>query len=537
MDSLALAKAERPYYLEYRVREGETIVVRAELGALVEDRAHKRRRVWVDLRVGGPDFDNTNFLTRGGVAGALGINLPLEDDYGALRDALWLATDRAYKASLENLAQKKAYVENRTVEDYPGDLCTAETTHVMLEEASFQADRAGWRDIVRELSAAFARYPRIRESGVSLAVRATNQHFLNSEGSRHARGSSGVVLTAVAYAQCDDGMKVGDRTVAWWSLDEQPARDELLREVEALAERVSSLSRAPRGDDYVGPVVFSRAGAGEFWAQTLLANLSTPRTPLGQASLRGSGTEAVLVRKLRRRILPEGIDVVDDPTLSSFGGQPLLGAYPVDDDGVLPSAVHLVRSGRLTDLLMSRIPTKELRETNGHGRGSGRLVDAQPSNTLITDRQAVAYEALLAELEDLCAASDLPYGLVVERLSPNWWADTGPAAWYRQSWPYQAPLRRLLGDPIVVYRVWFDEGRLELVRGLEFSDVTVRALKDILLTGDSPEVLHYLTGPRGAPPDLPASVVAPPVLLEEMELRRKELEETTLPHLPHPLFE
>jgi hypothetical protein len=31
--------------------------------------------------------------------------------------------------------------------------------------------------------------------------------------------------------------------------------------------------------------------------------------------------------------------------------------------------------------------------------------------------------------------------------------------------------------------------------------------------------------------------VAPPVLLEEAELRRKELEEATIPYLPHPSFQ
>ena len=38
MDSLALEAARRPYYLEYRVRESHAVIVRAEFGALVEDR-------------------------------------------------------------------------------------------------------------------------------------------------------------------------------------------------------------------------------------------------------------------------------------------------------------------------------------------------------------------------------------------------------------------------------------------------------------------------------------------------------------------
>ncbi len=538
MDSLALAATEQPYYLEYRVRDWHSFVVRAEFGAVVDDQEDRGRRLWVDLRVGTPEFDNTNFLGRTGVVGAPSVNLSLDDDYGALRNALWLATDGTYKEALEHLAQKEAYAENRTVEDYPGDLSPAEPASVLLEEARIQGDRQAWRDLVVDLSAVFRRYPQIQESGVSLAARATNQHFLNSEGSRHVRGGSGVVLTAVAYGQCNDGMKVGDRVVLWWEFDQEPLPEVLRDQIERLARRVSDLSQAPRAEDYVGPILFTGPGAGEFWAQVMLANLSSPRTPLGLASLGTTGNEAALARKLRRRILPEGIDVFDDPTLESFRGSSLLGGYAVDDDGVLPRRVDLVSEGRLSDLLMSRIPTKDIATTNGHGRGSGRWVDAQPSNTVIVAQDAVPNEDLLRKLRQLCAASELPYGYVVEEASSTWWADAGPSAWYRVSWPYRGSgAAALLGDPIVTYRIWFEEDRWELVRGLEFTDVTVRTLKDVVSTGDSPHVHHYLTGPRGGPPDLPATVVAPPVLLEEAELRRKELEEATLPYLPHPSFQ
>jgi TldD protein len=538
MDSLALAGTEQPYYLEYRVRDWHSVVVRAEFGAVVDDQEDRGRRLWVDLRVGTPEFDNTNFLGRTGVVGAPSVNLSLDDDYGAFRNALWLATDRAYKDALEHLAQKEAYAENRTIEDYPGDLSPAESTSVLLEESRIQGDRQAWRNLAVQLSAVFTQYPEIQESGVSLAARATNQHFLSSEGSRHVRGGSGVVLTAVAYTQCSDGMKVGDRVVSWWEFDAEPSPEVLLEQIEQLARRVSALSRAPRGEDYVGPILFTGPGAGEFWAQVMLANLSSPRTPLGLASLGSTGNEAVLARKLRRRILPEAIDVFDDPTLGSFQGSDLMGSYSVDDDGVLPRRVDLVTGGRLNDLLMSRIPTKDLAASNGHGRGSGRWVDAQPSNTVVIARDAVPDDELLKRMSHLCAASQLPYGYVVEEASSTWWADAGPSAWYRMSWPYRGSgAAALLGDPIIAYRVWFEEGRRELVRGLEFSDITVRSLKDVVSAGDSPFVHHYLTGPRGELPDLPATVIAPPVLLEEAELRRKELEEATLPYLPHPSFQ
>jgi hypothetical protein len=70
------------------------------------------------------------------------------------------------------------------------------------------------------------------------------------------------------------------------------------------------------------------------------------------------------------------------------------------------------------------------------------------------------------------------------------------------------------------------------VRNLEFSNVTIRILRDIIQTGDRPCVYNYLIGNDY---EMPVSIVCPAVLVEEMELRKSEEKIKRPPLLPSPL--
>ena len=67
-------------------------------------------------------------------------------------------------------------------------------------------------------------------------------------------------------------------------------------------------------------------------------------------------------------MLPEFLDVVDDPGLKSYDGKGLMGAYDVDDEGVPAQAVKLVTAGRLENYLIGREPVRDFPQSNGHGR-------------------------------------------------------------------------------------------------------------------------------------------------------------------------
>jgi hypothetical protein len=90
-----------------------------------------------------------------------------------------------------------------------------------------------------------------------------------------------------------------------------------------------------------------------------------------------------------------------------------------------------------------------------------------------------------------------------------------------------------------VYKVYPD-GREELVRGLRFRGLNVRSLKDILAAGDDSTVFEFMNSPApfaliGASSyTAETCVVAPSILIDDLELHPVEEELPKLPVAPAP---
>jgi TldD protein len=102
----------RPYYIQYRLLDLNVRTIVAEFGALVSSTAGRNRIMSVDVRVGDYKLDSSNFITDEGFAGFLGSTgtVGIDRDYESLRQDLWLATDQSFKAAVENLSKKQAFV-------------------------------------------------------------------------------------------------------------------------------------------------------------------------------------------------------------------------------------------------------------------------------------------------------------------------------------------------------------------------------------------------------------------------------------------
>ena len=84
----------------------------AEFGALVSSTRGRNRIMSVDVRVGDYNLDSSNFITDEGFSGFLGSTgtVGIDRDYDSLRQDLWLATDQAFKAAVENFSKKQAFM-------------------------------------------------------------------------------------------------------------------------------------------------------------------------------------------------------------------------------------------------------------------------------------------------------------------------------------------------------------------------------------------------------------------------------------------
>jgi predicted Zn-dependent protease len=535
MNQLQMEDLERPYYVSYTVNDFHLMQVKASFGALTKSERLKRRYLKLDLRVGDYAFDNTNFLADYWSISPSYAAITLEDDYDAIRHKIWLSTDKAYKKALETLSRKRAYVQNKTITDLPEDFSKEEPYTYTEPKVSFDVDSAYWVETVKDLSGVFTEYPFLNNWRIQFEKIAANQHFVNSEGSKNRQGESLITLEILISTQAEDGQEVFDfKTYYFKDEKDLPQKDKLKSEIKELAQRTLDITKSEKLTEYVGPVIFTQQAAAELFRQLFSANISEPRTILlGDERFSFMIRKPKLAGKVNRRIMPEILSIKDDPTISKWQNSPVIGGYNVDDDGVKAQPVSLVEKGKLVNLLMSRTPTKKIKNSNGHARGTVQSTPkGRPTNLIVTSEQTMSYDELKEQLIQYCKDSDLEYGIIVKRLKDK---NLEMERTFDYSYFMSGQRKeKELTPPLEVYKVWVDDGREEPIRGAEFEAVTVKALKDITETGDDYYVHNFLLGHDN---ELPATIVAPSILIEEMELKETEADAIKPPYLKSPISE
>lgn len=533
VQKLKMENLDKPYYVEYVVTEFEDFELDGCFGTISRKEDSKKRYLTVDLRVGDYTFDNTNFIADWYGQSQQPVKLSWEDNYDALRQDIWLVTDQAYKKALENLAKKKAYVQTKAITDLPEDFSQEKPYTEIEPKVDLKIDKGYWEKAVEEFSSIFKDFPLIYDSDVEFKSVAISRYFLNSEGFKNRQGSFIILLEASASTQAEDGQNIYDfESFYAKDLKDFPKKEQMAQKIKDLAQRTLDLSKSEQLSDYVGPMIFTQEAAGEFFRQLLGANISSPRAPLlADESFARMVQKSKLSGKLNRKVLPSFLDVVDDPTINIWNGVPLIGGYKVDDDGVPAQKVSLVEKGKLINLLMSRIPTKKIKQSNGHARGSFSIpIAGRPANLIISTEEKASFSNLKSKLLEYCKDMDLDYGIVVTKLrDKNFRLDTDPNT---DLTPAQTEAD--LCFPVEAYKVYVKDGKEELIRGMDFEGITIRALKDIAEAGDDSYVYNFLIGHN---PEFPASIVAPSILVEELELKKTEAKPSKPPILKSPFAE
>jgi TldD protein len=328
IERLQMENVERPFYVSYVLDESDVFSCSSAFGALLGSGRSPSRSCAIDVRVGSFDLDNTNFARGGG--GAAGVSLPEDDDYGAIRQNLWLVTDRRYKDAVEELAAKKAWLQTNVVTDRPADWTVVPPLEHIEPKRALTVDEAKMKELTRALSARFTSAAKIQSSSVSLRAAAENRTLLSTEGFHTRTGETWFRLSVTAGTQADDGMPVGDVRVFYGrSAADFPPEADMIAAVDDMIAKLTARTSAPRAEEYIGPVLFEGDAACQVLSELLVQRLSDAHEPLGS---RDAGSP--FKNRLKKRIAPPFLTVVDDPSQRSFEGTPLLGAFDVDHDGV-----------------------------------------------------------------------------------------------------------------------------------------------------------------------------------------------------------
>ena len=537
---MAIAGLEAPYYIAYGMDDQETFAVSATLGGLLSRRSEHFRDPQVQVRVGDYKFDNSNFAGRGFGGSSYDVGrFPLEDAYPVLRRYLWLETDSAYKTAVEQISRKRAAIRNLNQTEELHDLAHAEPAHYVRDFRPLSIDDTAWTNRVRALSAIFADYPEVKTSSVELESSTGGYYMVNTEGAEIKIPETVTVLRVRATAQAADGMTTRD-AVTFQSLDpaRMPGDAVLARGVNTLAKNVVALAHAPKGEDYTGPVLFEGAAGAQVFAEVLGKNLALTRRPIVEGGRGGAGGGSELEGRIGSRVLPDSFDVVDDPTQKEWRGQPLFGAYEMDREGVQPKPLRLVKGGVLQTFLLTRQPMRGFEGSNGRARlpGGYGADYATFSNLFVSTSDTTPAAEMKKKLIDLIQARNKPYGIVVRRMD---FPSTAPFDEARRIIQAAQGSAHPVSAPVLVYKV-FPDGREELVRGLRFRGFNARSLKDILAAGDDATAYEFMDNAApfslvgGAGFSAEACVVAPSILIDDLELHPVEEEQPKLPIVPAP---
>jgi len=535
---LNLPNLEAPYFVEYVVDEAESFSVMASLGGVVSRRRDRFRAPDVYVRVGDYKLDNSNF----GGAGSRGSRydlegFPIENSYEVFRRYLWLETDSAYKAALDAISRKRAAMRNVTQNEQLHDFAHAEPVQYVRPFSKLSIDEDAWTNRVRALSAIFGRFPEIKDSDVEMEASTGGYYVVNSEGTDVKAPENVTYVRAHATAQASDGTTLHD-TVTFQSLDleHMASENEMTRDVTAMAGNLAALAHAPKGEDYNGPVLFESVAGAQVFAEVLGKNLTLARRPIGGRG--GAAPAGDLEGRLGARVLPESFDVVDDPAQKEWRGRPLFGSYDVDREGVPAKPLRLVEKGVLKGYLLTRQPVRGFEGSNGRARlpGSYGTNSAGIGNLFVSSSETTPAAEMKKKLIDLIQARNKPYGILVRKMDFPSSADFSEARAMLQASQGEA---HPVSMPLLVYKVYPD-GREELVRGMRFKGFNARALRDILAAGDDSSVLEFMdnTAPfaliGGAQYTSEACVVAPSILIDDLELHPAEEEQPKLPLVPAP---
>ena len=503
---LVLPGMQRPYFIEYRLEDIRTYDAVANYGALTKENENRQRVVRVELRIGNDTSDSSSARGDGSLALA-----PADNDPDALKFALWSATDEAYKNALRAYAVKQATLKRFQSAPTANDFTPAKPVTLIEPLVDLELNRDDWKQRLIDASGLFATAPEVRSfadavqySSASLSAIAVNRYTVNTDGTVLRHGYAGYTDVINVGGQAPDGMELsrsnGSSAETAAGLENAAAlRKRTLNDLISFNE----LCHAPivGSEDYHGPVLFTGDAAADVFNKLFVPNIEADRPEIGTTAR----TQGVYQSSFRTPVLPPFLSVVDDPTLHSFDGHTLLGAYKVDDEGVAAEPVDIVEHGKLIKYLIGREPVKDFPDSNGHGRAAlGQAAHSHAGVLFIKSAEPISAEAMRMKL--------LTYA--------------------KQQGRDVYEVETLSGElsPRLLYRV-SPQGKRTLVRGAIFDELDQRAIRSgIVAAGGKPYVAQTI-GP------IPETTIAPEILFADITVKRASEEQQKLPYYTPPTLE
>ncbi len=518
-NELKLEGYETPYFISYQIKDNEFYSIKGKYGAIASSDSNRIRRLYVDVRVGDYDFDNS---IKGRSGGRLGFHdsfdVPIDNNPEAIRAALWQVTDHTYKEALTQYFNKKAN-KVQEIKDLDSKSFTREKSHAYFGpeiELAFNAPE--WEDKIRDISSVYKNYKELTNADIVITAQQETVYFVNTEGTKYIRDEILYSIDAQVVARAEDGKEISNyRNLYYVSPEDIPSVEEIKSVVKEMIEETLEMRNAEVLSPINVPALLEPEAAGVVFHEAVGHRLE------GERQIDDDEGQT-FKEKVGHKVIPSFLSIIDDPSKKNFNGRHLMGYYPFDDQGVPGERVVLIEDGVLKNFLLSRTPVNGFERSNGHGRASyGRAPIARMSNTIIESKTEYPQEKLKELLIEEVKRQNKPFGLLIKSMKGG---ETNTSSYNFQA--YRA-------TPVVIYKVDPETGEETPVRDIEIVGTPLVSINKIIATGDDYSVFNGFCGAESG--YVPVSTVAPSILVSEIEFQRKSSKKEKLPLLPPPFFD
>ncbi len=516
---LRLDTYESPYFISYQIKDNTYYSIKGKYGAIVASDKERTRRLFVDVRVGNYDFDNSiTGKSGGGLSFHDASFVRVDNNIDAIRAVLWRATDYDYKQALTQYFNKKAsYVEK--VKDDSTPSFSHEEPHTYYDpEVTLVFNPKEWEDTVRAISSLYKDYKELMDADIAITAQKETTYFANTEGTGYIRDEILYSINANLLTRAEDGRALKNyRNLYYISPKDIPSTEEIKSIIRKMVEETLNLRKAKVLSPVSVPAILESEAAGIMFHEAVGHRLEGER----QIDDKEGQT---FKERVGEKIIPTFLSVIDDPTMKNFNGTYLLGYYPFDDQGVSGQRTLLIENGVLKSFLLSRTTINGFYKSNGHGRASyGRAPMARMSNLIVKSSKVYSRKELKRFLMEEIKRQNKPFGLIIEKMVGG---ETSTSSYNFQAFK---------ATPLVVYKVDPETAKETLVRGLEIVGTPLISVNKIIATANDYAVFNGFCGAESG--YVPVSTVAPSVLLSEIEFQRTSDEKEKPPLLPPPFFD
>ena len=485
LSELKIEELLSPFFISYSIVDQHRIQIKASFGAVTSSFETRERAGFPFVLVG--SFNRNNLKYNPGYSPGLRQKISIENDPAVIGVSIWEDLDWEYKRAVKNFESKKGILSQTRLTLDEQNLPDYEQTSVIsliLPPEKINIDHNYWENYARIVSEVAQKYPEIIKSEVTIELKNCMIYYYDTGGSQFVVPAVHCYIDFLAWVMTDDGEELVDG-VSYHrsSTDRLPNLEIFVDDCENKISNLLKLRNAPLAEKvYSGPVLFKKESLINVIQMCFKDQLSSSSQFIHTGRRGGNDLEM----KIGERLVSSNLTVKSLSGKKVYKGQILDGYFPVDGEGVVPDEeLVIIENGVLKNLLSRRVPTLTNQQSNGHFRfylntRENHHRQIQPGVIQFTGCNMKLEDDMKKELIKVAREARLEYAYMV---------DEG------------------------FKKIYVDDGREEVIRGINLSNYNIDIFKRVLSISD--EEFFYSTENLTA---LSTFIVPKSMLFEELDL-------------------